>query len=315
MSILYLLEKIRNPVLDVVMSLVTKLGEETLFIVLAIVVFWCIDKKGGYFLICIGFLGTILNQFLKVLFRVPRPWVKDPNFTIVESAKEAATGYSFPSGHTQSAVGSFGAIALFFKKKWVRILSIIVIILVPISRMYLGVHTLLDVGVSFIISLALVFAIYPLINKSDEKPYIIPIIMAVGTLIGVVGILFMKLYNFPQNTDMENVNHGIESMGKLIGATLGVFIACIVERKYINFETTASLPVQIVKIAGGLGITVLIKSLLKTPLNLLLGGALGNLVRYFLIIVFAVIVWPLVFKPLNNLYDKILVKIKNKNNA
>ena len=121
MSILYLFEKIRNPVLDVVMSLVTKLGEETLFIVLAIVVFWCIDKKGGYFLICVGFLGTIINQFLKVLFRVPRPWVKDPNFTIVESAKEAATGYSFPSGHTQSAVGRFGAIALFFKKAFAYI--------------------------------------------------------------------------------------------------------------------------------------------------------------------------------------------------
>ena len=89
----------------------------------------------------------------------------------------------------------------------------------------------------------------------------------------------------------------------------------IVERKYINIETTGSLPVQIVKIAGGLGITVLIKSLLKTPLNLVLGATLGNLVRYFLIIVFAVIVWPLVFKPLNNLYSKILEKFKNKNNA
>jgi undecaprenyl-diphosphatase len=79
-------------------------------------VFWCFDKKHGYFLITIGFLGTVINQFLKVLFRIPRPWVKDPNFTIVESAKEAATGYSFPSGHTQSAVGSFGAVARFTKK-------------------------------------------------------------------------------------------------------------------------------------------------------------------------------------------------------
>ena len=103
MQVLYFFESIRNPVLNFLMSLVTRLGEETIFIALAILVFWCFDKKHGYFLITIGFLGTVINQFLKVLFRIPRPWVKDPNFTIVESAREAATGYSFPSGHTQSA--------------------------------------------------------------------------------------------------------------------------------------------------------------------------------------------------------------------
>ena len=111
MQLLYALQEIRNPALDAVLQLITRLGEETVFMVVAIVVFWCVSKKGGYYLLSVGFLGTVANQWLKIAFRIPRPWVLDPNFEIVESAREAATGYSFPSGHTQSAVGTFGGVA------------------------------------------------------------------------------------------------------------------------------------------------------------------------------------------------------------
>ena len=107
MGFLKFLEGIRNPVLDVFFSLITHLGEETVFMAVAIIVFWCFSKKDGYYLLSVGFIGTVLNQFLKLLFRIPRPWVKDPTFTIVESARAEATGYSFPSGHTQSAIGNF----------------------------------------------------------------------------------------------------------------------------------------------------------------------------------------------------------------
>ena len=92
MSFLYFLEDLRNPVFDFFFSLITLFGEETLFMAVGMIVFWCVDKYQGYFLLCIGFLGTVLNQFLKIFCRVPRPWIKDPNFTIVESAREAATG-------------------------------------------------------------------------------------------------------------------------------------------------------------------------------------------------------------------------------
>ena len=103
MEFLYFLESLRNPFCDALFSLITTLGEETIFIVMAILFFWCINKWEGYYLFTVGLIGTVINQFLKLWFRIPRPWVRDPNFTIVESAQEAASGYSFPSGHTQSA--------------------------------------------------------------------------------------------------------------------------------------------------------------------------------------------------------------------
>lgn len=161
MEFLRFLEGIRTPFMDTLMSLITQLGDELFFMVIAITMFWCIDKRRGYYLLSVGFLGTVLNQFLKLVFRVPRPWVLDPNFTIVESAREAATGYSFPSGHTQNAVGTFGGVARSAKKRWVQIICVIILLLVSFSRMYLGVHTPKDVGVSFVIAVILLLALYP----------------------------------------------------------------------------------------------------------------------------------------------------------
>ena len=152
MEFLYMLEKIRIPVLNEFMLAVTTLGEETAFLVVALVLFWCVDKYIGYYTLSVGFIGTIANQFMKLWFRIPRPWVLDSNFTILEQAREAATGYSFPSGHTQSAFGTFGCVAYTTRNKSLRIAAIIIPVLVAFSRMYIGVHTPLDVGVSVIVA-------------------------------------------------------------------------------------------------------------------------------------------------------------------
>ena len=96
MEFLYFLEKIRSSLLNEIMLLITQLGEETAFLVVALVIFWCVDKRKGYFILAVGFIGTILNQFLKLWYRVPRPCVIYECFTIVEKAKTAASGYSFP---------------------------------------------------------------------------------------------------------------------------------------------------------------------------------------------------------------------------
>ena len=112
MEFLYTLENIRIPVLNEFMLAITTMGEETAFLVIALVLFWCVDKYIGYYTLSVGFVGTIANQFMKLWFRIPRPWELDSNFTILEQAREGATGYSFPSGHTQSAVGTFAVLPI-----------------------------------------------------------------------------------------------------------------------------------------------------------------------------------------------------------
>ena len=127
MPFLYFIQSIRIPLFDWFFSLVTHLGEETFFLVIAILFFWCINKREGYFILITGLVGTLVNQLAKLFFRIPRPWVLDPDFEIVESARAEATGYSFPSGHTQNIAGTYGSIAAFQPKKWKTILCVSII--------------------------------------------------------------------------------------------------------------------------------------------------------------------------------------------
>ena len=297
MPVLYFLENIRNPVLDAFFSAITHLGSETFFLAAAIITFWCFSKKGGYYLMTVGFVNTILNQFLKLLCRVPRPWVKDPNFTIVESARADATGYSFPSGHTASVVSTLGSAARMCKVTWFRVISIVFIALTAISRMYLGVHTPADVGVSLVIGTVLVFAVYPLFEKMDEKPVYMYFVLAGLTIISLAYLLFVELKQWPADMDSYNLEHGIKNAYTLFGCTVGMFLSYHIESKYVKFDTKAPWWAQILKTLLGLAIVLGIKAGLKPLLLAVFDGHVCEAaVRYFVIVVFAALIWPMSFK-------------------
>lgn len=299
MELLYFLERIRIPVVNEFMLAITYLGDEIAFLAIALVLFWCIDKRQGYFILSVGFIGTLLNQFLKLWFRIPRPWVLDDEFTILEQAREGASGYSFPSGHTQSSVGTFGSIAYTTKHKIVRIISIIIAVLVPFSRMYIGVHTPADVFVSVFIALFFIFVLHPVIYKNNGKA--MPALIAVMSLAAVAYLCFVELYPFPADVDPENLASGIKNAYTLIGALTGLIVVYIVERKWIKFPTKAIWWAQILKVIIGLVIVLALKSGLNTPLVLLLGEKLGRAVRYFVLVIVAGAVWPLSFNWFANL--------------
>ena len=297
MEILKFLEGIRNPVLDTFFSLITHLGEETIFIVVGLIFYWCINKKQGYFLFFVGLFGTVVNQFLKLWFRIPRPWVKDPKFTIVESARAEATGYSFPSGHTQSSVGLFGGIAATRKEKVVKAIMLVLCLLVPFSRLYLGVHTPLDVGVSILVAVVLIFVFKYLTDWAMQKPMNMRILMYSILALCLGFVLFVEFYNFPSDIDTQNYESGLSNGYKMLGTFLGLYISFEIDHKYVQFKTGGHILVQILKTSLGLVPLILIKSLLKEPLLALCGGhAVANGIRYLLIGLFAGIIWPLTFK-------------------
>ena len=304
MKVLYALESIRTPWLDTVMAAITHLGEETVFMVAALFVFWCVSKRHGYYLLAIGFAGTVLNQFLKLLFRIPRPWVLDSDFTIVESARAQATGYSFPSGHSQNAIGTFGGIARFARRKWVRAAAIVAAVLVPLSRMYLGVHTPLDVGVAAVIAVVLVFALYPLMERSDSRHGVMGAVLAVMLALAVGYLLFVSLYPFPADVDAANLASGVENAWKLLGATVGMLVGWWLDVRFIHFDTRAVWYVQLIKLVGGLALLLGIRAALKAPLAAALGAGAGGAVRYGVMVLFAAAVWPMVFAPLCRALEK-----------
>ncbi len=302
MEFLRLLEEIRTGWLNGIMLAITHLGSEIIFLAVALIFFWCVDKTRGYYLMSVGFVGTILNQFLKLFCRIPRPWVQDPQFTIVEQARAGADGYSFPSGHTQSAVGTYGSIAYTSRNRWVQVLCVAVAALVAFSRMYLGVHTPMDVGVSVVIGVVLIFALRPLFYKGNGK--YIPWMLGFMTVLAVGFLLYVECNPFPGDMDGENLASGMKNAYTLLGALLGMIVVYMVDEKWLHFPIKAVWWAQLLKLVLGIALVLGVKTLLTQPMTSLFGYYWGRLVRYFLTVVTAGCLWPLTFPWFSSLGNK-----------
>ncbi|MBQ2829895.1 MAG: phosphatase PAP2 family protein [Oscillospiraceae bacterium] len=294
LQFLHCLVELRSPLLDRIMLLITRIGEESVFLLIAIFVFWCVDKRKGYYLLSVGFFGTVINQFLKITVRIPRPWVLDPSLTVVEGAREAATGYSFPSGHTQSIVGTMGGVARFTKRLWLRALCTAAIFAVAFSRLYLGVHTPLDVAASLLIGAVLVFALYPTFLRADE--YTMRRIFLFMLVLSMIYLLYVELWQFPAGVDAENLSSAVKNAYTLFGALLGVLLAYYLDTRFIDFRTEAVWWAQLLKLTLGLALVLAVKSGLKAPLAMLFGDhCAAHTVRYFATVLAAGTLWPMTF--------------------
>lgn len=294
MQLLYFFESIRTPWLDSIMLALTEFGGETVFLAVALILFWCVDKRKAYYLMSVGFIGTIASQFMKIACQIPRPWVKDPAFTIVEAAREGAGGYSFPSGHSQSSVGTFGAIALTARQKWLRIASVCVCVIVPVTRLYLGVHTPQDVLVGSAISIVLLLVLKPIVFDQDGKH--IPRLFTGLIALALIYVAYVELFPFPSDIDPDNLASAQKNAYTLLGAMLGMAVVYWVDDTKLHFSTQGDVKTQLLKVLGGIAIVLLIKEGLRAPLDALCGGHLiARSIRYGLVVLFAGTVWPMTF--------------------
>lgn len=285
------LSKIRTPFGDTLVQLITRLGEEVVVLGVICLLYWCINKDSAYKLGMIFFASGMLVQGLKVTFRVERPWVIDPTFSPVASARGGATGYSFPSGHTQGATALYGYFALNSKKKAHTAIFIALILLVGFSRMYLGVHTFYDV----LASLALTTIVLLLINEfygkfaNGEHDLIVAVILGgVSVLLCIYSYVLAKV----GAVDFTQINDCFKSGGAGLGFTIGFYL----ERKYIKFDVRApKMWMQAVKFVIGVAGALLFKSLLKliSPGNLIV-----DFVRYFITVMWVLVIYPIVIKKL-----------------
>ena len=327
MEFLRFLESIRFGLADFFFATVTHIGEEVFFLAIAILFYWCISKRQGYYILMTGVIGSVVNQWLKIACRIPRPWIIDANFKPVESAVAEATGYSFPSGHTQNVAGTFGCIGRYNKNKWIKIASISIILLVAFSRMYLGVHTPLDVTTSLGVAAALVFALYYVFR--DEKSvneYMLWV--TIGAVIFSIGfIVYVSLLNeadFKTAAELANLASARKNAATLSGCLFGLGLVYPLDRYVIKFDTKGRWYAQVIKFVLGIAVVLAIKSGLSKPLVNLLGNEYtARSVRYFLIVAFAGGVWPLTFKffeslrlqPLENFTEWVVSKVKKSEKA
>ena len=290
MELLKTLEGLRTPFLDTVFGFATRLGEETVAVVVICAIFWCINKRSAYMIGIAFFLSGLTVQGMKVCFRIDRPWVADPTLSPVTSALDAATGYSFPSGHVQSASALFGSLGVQMKKKPLKALCLFAIVLVAFSRLYLGVHTLPDVGISLVISLLLVVITIKVIPGalSDKKH---ATILAMVLMLFAVAVVIVALALYLRGlVEQEYLSDCLKAAGAGVGFVAGMYI----ESFYIGFSVKAkSLLWQIIKMIIGIAGVLAIKEGFKMALGV---GLAIDTVRYFLMIIWVTVVFPLIIK-------------------
>ena len=290
MELLRILEGMRAPFLDAVFGLITHLGEETIAMVVICVFFWCINKRTAYIIGIAYFLSGLTVQVMKICFRIERPWVIDPAFRPVQSAIGNATGYSFPSGHTQSATTLFCSLGAQTKRKPLKAACLLAAILVAFSRMYLGVHTLLDVAAAFFMSLLFVFLTVKTLadDSGNRKRDLVLALFMVVYSCAAIAIAMSSFYG--GRIEQVYLSDSLKAAGAGIGFAAGMYI----ERIYINFSVSAKNVLwQVLKFVLGIAGVLLIKEGLK----LVLGDSLAvDTVRYFLIVIWVTVLFPLIIR-------------------
>ncbi|MBQ6095804.1 MAG: phosphatase PAP2 family protein [Lachnospiraceae bacterium] len=294
MEFLRVLEGIRTPLLDWVFLFFTLGGEEIMLLGLICILYWCVNKKLAYRMTFAYLPSALAINIIKLSCRIERPWVRDPSFTAVERAKKSAAGYSFPSGHTQNSTALFGTLAYTRKKLLPRILFLLIIPLVMLSRMYLGVHTPADVFASLAISSVIVFGINVLADRV-EFTHKMRLILACVFVLLAIGT---AIYTYVLYASGMIVYKDAADSFKGCGGGLAFAICWVLETRFVNFDVKCDkLWKQVLKVVIGMGVLLLLKEGLKFTFNSLFGqNFINEIVRYFLLLTWAMLGMPMIIK-------------------
>lgn len=145
MDVIRALQSVGSPALDRIVLLITQLGSEQVYVALLVIVYLGVDAVVGR-RIAITFLASFYaNEQIKQLVDRPRPFEIDPSVLRSQAARATAPGASFPSGHAQAATVFYGSLAAYLRRRWLSVVSVVVVVLISLSRLYLGVHMPIDV--------------------------------------------------------------------------------------------------------------------------------------------------------------------------
>ena len=299
LDFLYTLQNLRTPFSSTVMNLCSYLASELLVVAAMCLLYWVFNKEFAYKLCFSYFVSGLMIQGLKVTFRIPRPWLRDSRLYVDSTAESAATGYSFPSGHTQTATALYGSFALHLKKWWSYLIGVIAIALVMFSRMFLGCHTPQDVLVSLGISLVLVV----LVSVIMDHIRVTDLTRTIVFLLILAASLFLTVYTFIliqtgriADSDLGNAYDAIKCAGAGVGFGFGYYL----EKNLLNFDPkqTKKVWAQILKVAIGLVVALAFKEL---PKQLIHDDSSVQLIvcvhffRYILTVLWVIYIYPVIF--------------------
>ncbi|ARN74708.1 phosphatase PAP2 family protein [Oceanicoccus sagamiensis] len=158
-----MLQSYQSPFLDSFFYLITQLGGMAYLAVVPLVI-WCINPRLGIRALLAMLVAQYLVMLIKDIVQEPRPYLADDR--IISSGER---GYSFPSGHAMGSMVFYGLLLLCTDKKWLRIALVGLIILIGLSRNYLGVHYPHDVVIGWVLGIIYLYSWFkwqPLVSKA-----------------------------------------------------------------------------------------------------------------------------------------------------
>ncbi|MDO4731921.1 MAG: phosphatase PAP2 family protein [Bacillota bacterium] len=286
LNYLFFLQQLREAAptwLNAFLLFFSELMGSSLALGLLALIYWCISKKDGSFLL-LNFSGAYLfNQGLKNIFRVDRPFLRDARL----QPYTAASGYSFPSGHTMLSTSVYvGLAARLRQKKALLILCILLTLLTAFGRNWLGVHTPQDVLVGIAASCLVVALNSFLLNWVESHEKWDWLLCLLGLALAGLILLFCP------------------GSGKVVGIYSGTLLGWLLERRCIRFEIRGGFLYRALLFAGGMALLLLLHKLLLPALFVSLEPQLSAGLSHFLIFLLIMAGWPALMMLFHKLFRK-----------
>ena len=261
LNILLALQDFRNgpgAFLASFLSKMTWLGELNTVVVIMALIYWCVSKDFGAYLL-MGFSGNrLVNGLLKVTACAYRPWIRDARVVPYGDSITTATGYSFPSGHTMNAATLFGGGAV--RKDLPRVLRVVLgllVLLVAFSRIYLGVHTPQDVLVGIVAGTLVMWMTVKLMQWVKNHPEKDLLVVCIGIGLAIAVAIYAAVKPYP--VDLDETGKVLVECAKMandtfkgVGWCIAFLTGWILERRFVQFSTDISMIKRITRLTVGL---------------------------------------------------------------
>ena len=256
-----------SPALDLPFKALTFMGDQPFFMLLLPLVYWCVNRRVGARLTILFLFSAYLNTVAKVLAAQPRPYQYDPRVLPLHKA----SGGGFPSGHAQNAVVVWGYLASRFRRMGLWTLAGCLMLLIPLSRLYLGVHFPIDLLGGYLLGAALLLLYLRL--EPVAEAWLKKKGLAWQLCAGLLVPLFMVL--LVPNTG----KHGV-----ITGATLmGMGVGFAFERRWVRFDSGGMWWKRILRFVVGVTVLFGLWLGLRTAFYGLEPGQIYNFLRYTLL--------------------------------
>ncbi len=300
-SILLFLQDFRNGWGKVFADFFLKMtffGELNTVLVMMAMIYWAINKELGTYLL-MGWSGNrLINGALKVTACAYRPWIRDARIIPYGNSIKTATGYSFPSGHVMNASTVFGGIAVHKNMPTVlRIFALLFVLLVALSRMFLGVHTPQDVIVGVAAGMLVMFLIFMMmqwIEKHTDKDWIVALI-GTGLLIMLAIYAAVKPYPIDYDAEGKILVDGAKMANdtfKGVGWGIAFLLGWVLERRFVKFSTDISLEKKLTRIVIGLICYYVVSMIIVPLIKSWIDGYAGTIISCFIQMFFVSFIFP-----------------------